>query len=51
MGFVHGALRKGERLAVGAWSVWRRWARASAIACGLAEAGVKAIAVIDQDTA
>ena len=51
MGFVHGALRKGERLAGRSVVQFGAGGAGSAIACGLAEAGVKAIAVIDQDTA
>ena len=51
MGFVHGALRKGEQLTGRSVVQFGAGGAGSAIACGLAGAGVKSIAVIDQDTA
>ena len=51
MGFVHGAKNKGERLAGRRVALFGAGGAGSAIACGLAEAGAKAIAVIDQETA
>jgi len=51
MGFVHGAKSKGERLAERRVQLFGAGGAGSAIACGLAEAGVKSIGVIDQDVA
>jgi shikimate dehydrogenase len=51
MGFIHGAQKKGERLAGRRVALFGAGGAGSAIACGLAEAGVQSIAVIDQDTA
>jgi shikimate dehydrogenase len=51
MGFVHGAKNKGERLAERRVALFGAGGAGSAIACGLAEAGAKSIAVIDQDGA
>ena len=51
MGFVHGAQRKGERLAGRRVALFGAGGAGSAIACGLADADVQSIAVIDQDTA
>jgi DNA-binding IclR family transcriptional regulator len=48
MGFVHGAKNKGERLAGRRVALFGAGGAGSAIACGLAEAGVESIAVIDQ---
>jgi shikimate dehydrogenase len=51
MGFVHGAKNKGERLAERRVALFGAGGAGSAIACGLAEAGAKSIAVIDYDGA
>ena len=50
MGFVQGAKNKGERLAGRRVALFGAGGAGSAIACGLVEAGVKSIAVIDQET-
>jgi shikimate dehydrogenase len=50
MGFVRGAQNKGERLAGRRVALFGAGGAGSAIACGLAEAGVKSIAVIDRET-
>ena len=49
MGFVHGAKNKGERLAGRRVALFGAGGAGSAIACGLAEAGAKSIAIIDQE--
>ena len=51
VGFVRGAQNKGERLAGRRVALFGAGGAGSAIACGLAEAGVKSLAVIDQETA
>jgi shikimate dehydrogenase len=51
MGFVRGAQNKAERLAGRRVALFGAGGAGSAIACGLAEAGVKSIAVIEQEPA
>ena len=49
IGFVRGARNKGERLAGRRVALFGAGGAGSAIACGLAEAGVSSIAIIDQE--